>query len=120
MLVDSGAGDAEAIARAKEQAHGLGLFIRSLVGLDHQAALEAFSRYLDGTRFNANQLRFINLIVDELTANGVMEAARLYESPYSDYAATGPESMFEEADVDAIVGILNTVRANALPADRAV
>lgn len=120
MLVDSGAGDAEVIARAKEQSHGLGLFIRSLVGLDRHAALEAFARYLDGTKFNTNQLHFINLIVDELTANGVMEAARLYESPYRDYAATGPESMFTEGDVDNIVDILNTVRANALPADRAV
>lgn len=115
MLIDSGAGDTEAIARAKEQSRGLGLFIRSLVGLDHQAAKEAFARYLEGTRINANQLHFINLIVDELTANGVMEAARLYESPFSDYAATGPESIFPEADVDNIVEILNTVRANAAP-----
>jgi type I restriction enzyme M protein len=70
--------------------------------------------------FHANQLHFINLIVDELTANGTLEAARLYESPYSDYAATGPESMFNEDDVDNIVEILNTVRANALPDDQAV
>ncbi|OBF95116.1 hypothetical protein A5790_01870 [Mycobacterium sp. 852002-51152_SCH6134967] len=68
-----------------------------------------------GIKFNANQLHFIGLLVEELTANGVMEAARLYESPFSDYASTGPESMFSEADVDNIVGILNTVRANALP-----
>lgn len=117
VLIDSGAGDPAAIARAKEESHGLGLFIRSLVGLDREAALEAFARYLDGATFNANQLHFINLIVDELTANGVVEAARLYESPYIDYAATGPESMFTEADVDNIVDILNTVRANAAPAE---
>ena len=39
--------------------------------------------------FAAVQIRFIHLIVDELTANGVMEAARLYESPYTDHAPTG-------------------------------
>ena len=44
-----------------------------------------------------------------------MEPARLYESPYTDLAATGPESMFPEPDVDNIVDILNTVKANALP-----
>lgn len=120
MLIDSGAGDADAIAQAKEQSHGLGLFIRSIVGLDREAALEAFAHYLDGSRFTANQVHFINLIVDELTANGVVEAARLYESPYIDYAATGPESMFTEADVDNIIDILNTVRANALPVDQAM
>jgi type I restriction enzyme R subunit len=117
MLLESGAGDAAAIAQAKEDAHGLGLFVRSLVGLDHQAAMEAFAQYLDGTKFSANQLHFINLIVGELTNNGVMEPARLYESPFTDLAATGPESMFTEAEVDNIVDILNTVRDNAQPAE---
>jgi type I restriction enzyme R subunit len=119
MLLDSGAGDSADIARAKEESQGLGLFIRSLVGLDHQAALEAFATYLDGTRFTAEQIRFINLIVNELTANGVMVAARLYESPYTDHAPTGPEAVFLETEVDGIVDILATVRANASPADGA-
>lgn len=119
MLIDSGAGDTDTINRAKEESNGLGLFIRSLVGLDHQAALEAFAHYLDGTSFSANQIHFINLVVDELTNNGVVEPARLYESPYTDLAATGPESMFAEPDVDNIVEILNTVKANALPAGAA-
>ena len=42
-----------------------------------------------------------------------MEPARLYESPYIDHAPTGPDTVFPEADVDNIVEILNTVRANA-------
>jgi type I restriction enzyme, R subunit len=119
MLIDSGAGDAADIAQAKEESHGLGLFIRSLVGLDRQAALEAFATYLDGTKFTAEQVRFINLIVNELTANGVVKPARLYESPYTDHAPTGPEAVFAEADVDSIVDILDTVRANAVPTDGA-
>ena len=60
---------------------GLGVFVRSLVGLDRQAVQEEFSRFLDGSSFNVSQIRFINLIIDELTANGVMEPTRLYESP---------------------------------------
>ena len=39
----------------------------------------------------------------------------LYDSPYTDKAPTGPEEVFPEADVDNIVSILNTVRANAAP-----
>lgn len=81
VLVDNGAGGAEDIAHADEQAHRLGLFIRSLVGLDRQAAAEAFGAYLDGTKFTVEQIRFVNLIVDEVTENAVMEPARLYESP---------------------------------------
>ena len=69
--------------------------------------------------FTADQIRFVNLIVNELTANGVVEPARLYESPYIDHAPTGPDTVFPEADVDNIVKILNTVKTNAAPADGA-
>ena len=115
MLIDSRSGEAADIAQAKEQSQGLGLFVRSLVGLDREAAVEAFGVYLDGTKFGTDQIRFINLIVNELTANGVVEPARLYESPYVDHAPTGPDSVFPEPDVDNIVHILNTVKANAAP-----
>ena len=43
------------------------------------------------------------------------EPARLYESPYTGLAATGPEAIFTEGQVDNIVDILNIVKANALP-----
>lgn len=119
MLIESGTGEHADIELAKEQSHGLGLFVRSLVGLDREAAAEAFGAYLDGTRFNADQIRFVNLIVTELTANGFMEPVRLYESPYIDHAPTGPDDVFGEADVDNIVAILNTVRDNAAPRDGA-
>jgi type I restriction enzyme, R subunit len=119
MLIESGTGEPSDIELAKEQSHGLGLFVRSLVGLDREAAAEAFGAYLDGTRFNADQIRFVNLIVTELTANGFMEPVRLYESPYIDHAPTGPDDVFGEADVDTIVSILNTVRDNASPRDGA-
>ena len=56
------------------------------------------------------------MIINELTANGVMEPARLYESPYTDRAPTGPEAVFTESDVDSIVDILKVVRANTMPA----
>lgn len=115
MLVDSGIGEQADIDLAREQSHGLGLFIRSLVGMDREAAAEAFGAYLDGSRFNSDQIRFVNLIVTELTANGIVEPARLYESPYTDHAPTGPDDVFGEADVDSIVAILRTVRDNAAP-----
>ena len=119
MLIASGTGDANDIADAKERSHGLGLFIRGLIGLDRAAAVEAFGAYLDGTTFSADQIRFVNLIVDELTATGTVEPARLYETPYTDHVPTGPDHVFGDADVDNIVEILKTVRANAAPTDAA-
>ena len=95
-----------------ERAGALGPFIRSLVGLERAAAAEAFATYLDGTRFSLEQVRFVSLIVDELTANGVMEPARLYESPYTDH---GHVDVIFPNDFEVIVDILRNVKAHALP-----
>ncbi|UMG91504.1 type I restriction-modification enzyme R subunit C-terminal domain-containing protein [Nocardioides sp. TF02-7] len=117
MLVASG-GQQVDIAWATEQGGGgLGIFVRSLVGLDRAAAIEAFENYLDGSKFSADQVRFVNLIVDELTRNGVMEPGRLFESPYTDHAPTGPDYFFPDADVEALVDTLHHIKQTALPQD---
>jgi type I restriction enzyme R subunit len=113
MLIASGGQDTD-ITWATGQG-GLGVFVRHLVGLDRAAATEAFENYLDGSRFTADQIRFINLIVDELTKNGVMEPGRLFESPYTDHAPTGPDYVFPDTDVDAIVETLQHIKRTALP-----
>ncbi|MFZ1410814.1 MAG: type I restriction-modification enzyme R subunit C-terminal domain-containing protein [Micropruina sp.] len=63
----------------------------------------------------AAQIDFVNLIISELTANGVMEAARLYESPFTDRAPQGPDLVFTDHDLDLIIDTLNQVRAHAVP-----
>ena len=78
MLVDAGAGPID-IVWANERGGGFGIFIRGLVDLDRSAAAEEFESYLDETTFSADQIRFENLIVDELTRNGVMDPGRLFE-----------------------------------------
>ncbi|MCK0112187.1 hypothetical protein MWU75_08565 [Ornithinimicrobium sp. F0845] len=47
------------------------------------------------------------------TATGVMEPGRLFESPYTDRAPTGPDMVFAESDVEVIVEILRAVRRTA-------
>lgn len=66
---------------------------------------------------SASQIRFIELVVDGLTANGVMEPARLYESPFTDHAPHGPETLFTDDQVGALVTILHDVRGHALAAE---
>lgn len=79
--------------------------------------VEADEGFLDGTQFSTNQIHFVNLIVDELASNGTVEPARLYESPYTDLTARGPQAMFTTDQVQNIVSILNTVRDNATAAE---
>lgn len=117
MLIDAGVGSQEHLERAAEESEGLGLFIRSLIGLDRQAAIEAFNAYSAENGFSASQLRFIELIIEQLTANGVMEPGRLWEPPFVDYAPQGPEMLFSDEDVDGIVTVLQEVRKRAVPAE---
>ena len=118
LLVASGGHRAD-LMWADDQTGGLGLFVRGLVGLDRAAAHEAFEGFLDGSRFSADQIRFVTLIVDELTRNGVMEPTRLFESPYIDHAPTGPDHFFPDADVDTIVQTLRHIKQTAVPEDAA-
>lgn len=113
MLLDAG-GSQELIASAKEKSAGLGIFIRSLVGLDREAAVQAFGEFIDGTTASANQIEFIELIIQELTHNGVMDAARLYESPFVDVSPSGPDGLFPDAQVDTILSVLEEIRARAV------
>lgn len=116
LLVESGTGTANDVQRAGEEAHGLGLFVRSLVGLDRDAATQALNGFVGGKTLTANQLEFVGLIVTHLTQRGVMEAALLYEPPFTNFAPQGPDGLFTSAQVDELFGVLEHVRASALAA----
>ncbi len=100
-----------------ENAYGkqekLGLFIRNLVGLDRQEAKRAFNDFLDGQRYNSNQIEFVNMVIDYLTKNGVMDAALLYQPPYTNYNSSGLSGIFPDEEATKIVEILTEIRLNA-------
>ena len=54
LLMESGIVGEEEISRAKSESEGLGLFVRSLVGLDREAAKEAIAGFLSGKTLVAN------------------------------------------------------------------
>jgi type I restriction enzyme, R subunit len=59
---------------------GLPRFVRTLVGLDRQAAKRAFADFLDSKKLSADQLELLDLVIDHLTARGVMDPKLLYET----------------------------------------
>jgi len=46
-----------------------------MVGMDRRAAQAAFSGFLADQSLTPQQIRFVELIIDQLTAKGVMEAS---------------------------------------------
>ncbi len=119
FLLSHGVGSEQTIERATQECNGFGLFIRSLVGLDRNAAKELFADFLTHGTHTATQIRFINEILDELTSRGVMDPARLYDPPFSDLAPTGPEDLFSEAEVDRICHLLDLIQTRATTAQAA-
>ncbi|MES9988120.1 MAG: DEAD/DEAH box helicase family protein [Candidatus Thiodiazotropha endolucinida] len=87
----------------------LGIFIRELVGLDRNAAKEAFADYLDETHFNPQQIRFVNTIIDFLTQRGVMSPAQLAQPPFSDIHFEGVFGLFDDEDVSKLTGSIKKI-----------
>jgi type I restriction enzyme R subunit len=101
----------EHIAKPREQA--LGLFVHSLVDLERDAAKQAFADFLSGRTLKANQIEFIDLIINYLTAHGAMDPDRLYESPFTDFNPLGVEGLFMPAEVTELFTVLSQIRARA-------
>ncbi|THD70258.1 MAG: hypothetical protein E7813_08870 [Bradyrhizobium sp.] len=99
MLLDAGIGEAGDIERARETSNGFGRFVRSMVGLDRAAVRDAFGEFLAAGVATANQIEFINMVIEHLTDQGVMDPALLYEPPFTDVAPTGPDQLFGEERV---------------------
>jgi type I restriction enzyme R subunit len=99
------AGVDETALTALQSDGGLPRFVRALVGLDREAAKRAFTEFLDGRRLTADQLDFLDLVIDHLTARGVMDPKLLYEPPFTDFNRNGVEGVFEHADVIRLVQI---------------
>jgi type I restriction enzyme R subunit len=116
MLAESGVGEQDDIKRTAEASQGLGLFVRSVVGMDRGAAKEALAGFTRGKTLTANQLEFVNLVVDHLTEHGVVEPARLYESPFTDLTPQGPDGLFKPVELDELMSAIEAVRATAVAA----
>lgn len=91
----------------------LGRFIRSIVGLDVQAAKLAFAEILSHQTFNAQQIKFIDTIINFLTVKGMVEPAMLFESSFTDINSNGIGGLFDNAVATKIISLLETINHNA-------
>ncbi|HLZ74831.1 DEAD/DEAH box helicase family protein [Phenylobacterium sp.] len=111
IFVEAGVAEPQDLARVEADG-GLGLFVRSLVGLDREAAKTAFGAFIAARTLSANQIEFLNMIVEHLTERGQMDPRLLYESPFTDMDPMGVAGLFGD-DATAIIDILAEVKRRA-------
>ena len=91
----------------------LGEFVREIVGLDMNAAKEAFSAYLEDTSLDSRQIYFVNQLVEYIVHNGTMkDLSVLQEPPFTDMGRI--VEVFTDGSVWlGIKKIIDQINANA-------
>ncbi len=92
----------------------LGEFVRSIVGLDMNAAKEAFSEFLENMNLDSRQIYFVNQIVEYIIHNGMMtDLSVLQESPFTDQGSV--VDIFTDLSVwTSIRKVIEKINANAV------
>ena len=91
----------------------LGEFVREIVGLDMAAAKAAFAQYLNDVSLDADQIYFVNQIIEYIVRNGVMkDMSVLQEPPFTDRGSI--VEVFTDISVWlGIRNIIEQINANA-------
>ncbi len=92
----------------------LATFIRSLLGMDINAAKEAFGEFLQTDRFSAAQIHFINTIINALCKNGVIDKRQLFETPFINSNHEGLSGVFAEGEARRVIEILDVLNGSAV------
>jgi type I restriction enzyme R subunit len=92
----------------------LGVFIRSIVGMDLKAANQAFSDFIQKGNLRADQMTFIKNIISFLEKNGSIDKAMLFEPPFTDINDQGLLGVFDDAAATRIISIVERVNGNAV------
>jgi len=79
-------------------------YVLSCVGMDRAAARAACAHFLNEPSLTELQISFIEMVIEQLSARGFLDASALYESPFSDLHGRGPEELFlgQEKVIDGL------------------
>lgn len=91
----------------------LGEFVREIVGLDMNAAKEAFAEFLSNTNLDSRQIYFVNQIIEYIVHNGLLkDMSVLQEAPFTDRGSI--VDVFRDVSVwKKIRDVIETINTNA-------
>lgn len=90
-----------------------GLLIRKIAKLDHDAAMAAFSAFINDQSLNQKQIAFVHKVIQHIELNGYMEnPAELTKPPFDKPISF--LKLFDAKTRKELVDTINTVRENAV------
>ena len=92
----------------------IGRLVRKIVGMERADVNEAFSKFLSDEKLNLNQIRFVNLIVDYIVANGNIEDNRvLMNEPFKSVGSMPVLFKDNMSTARDILNIVEKIKANS-------
>lgn len=91
----------------------LAQFVRSIIGLDINAAKEAFSEFLGNAKLTADQQTFINRLIDFLSVKGTIDNKMLFDVPFTEINHEGITGVFPVEQATKVISILDKINENA-------
>jgi len=90
-----------------------GLLVRKIAKLDYQAAMDAFSEFINDQSLNQEQIVFVKKVIDYIAQNGYMEnASELMKPPFDK-----PQSfikLFDSTKQRKIIETITKIKENAI------
>ncbi|MFG0252075.1 MAG: type I restriction-modification enzyme R subunit C-terminal domain-containing protein [Phycisphaerales bacterium JB038] len=113
LFSDDGVGSRDRFVEEYGDDQPLGLLVRRVCGLDRNAAKAVFADFLHGSALSADQMTFIDQLIDRVCANGFMEPEELSDPPFSDLHDDGVVGVFP-VETQEIIATLEQLKARAM------
>lgn len=90
-----------------------GLLVRKIAKLDHDAAMEAFSSFINDASLNQKQIAFVHKIINHIEQNGYMEDIKELMKPPFDKPISFVK-LFDARTRTALMHKINEIKENAV------
>jgi type I restriction enzyme R subunit len=87
--------------------------MRSLVGLEREAAKDAFTEFMAFKNLNGIQMEFSNLIIEHFAERHAIDPRRMQESLLTDLDDLCVISVIPQSDVSRVIFVSNDLRARS-------
>jgi type I restriction enzyme, R subunit len=91
----------------------LGILVRSVVGLNRNAAKAAFAEFLAEAPLHPDQMAFLDEVVEYLVRNGTMEPKIMFDTPFTHINDQGIAGVFDKEMSKKVIELVRDINDNA-------